>query len=186
LVLDTPPGNTGGIDSRASAQTLTAPTANQPKPWTGNRRAQKGKQFMGDVTRVMIVDDHPLIRATVRRALIQAGMLVVGECDDGTQVVPTATIAQPDVVIMDIRMPIKSGIEATKDLLACWPTVRVLMHTATTHSPTLQQAAAAGAAGCVAKGGDTAQLIDAVRTVTTGGTAWPPGGATQTCRVSGI
>ena len=130
---------------------------------------------MAAVIRVMIVDDHPLIRVTVRRALTQAGMLVVGERDDGTQVVPTATTAQPDVVIMDIRMPIKSGIEATRDLLDRWPTIRVLIHTASINPPTLQQAAAAGAAGCLAKGGDTKLLINAVRTVATGGTAWSPG-----------
>ena len=109
---------------------------------------------MGDVIKVMIVDDHPLIRMAVRAVLTEAGMTVVGECADGTQAVQTAAAAAPDVVIMDVEMPGRSGIQATGDLLARWPTIRVLIVTASVGPRTLQQAAAAGAAGYVVKTGD--------------------------------
>ncbi len=129
---------------------------------------------MADPLRVMIVDDHPLIKIAMRAVLTEAGMTVVAECDDGDQVMQAADAAQPDVVIMDVSMPTVSGIEATKDLLIRWSAIRVLIVTASTSARTLQQAAAAGAAGYLVKTGDAQVLVDAVRTVAAGGTVWPP------------
>jgi DNA-binding NarL/FixJ family response regulator len=90
--------------------------------------------------------------------------------------VQTAETAEPDVVIMDVEMPGRSGIEATGDLLASWPMIRVLIVTASVAPRTVQQAAAAGAAGYVVKTGDAELLVNAVRTVAAGGTVWPPSG----------
>ncbi len=123
---------------------------------------------------VMIVDDHPLIRVATRAVLAEAGMTVVGECDDGNQVVQTAAATGPDVVIMDVKMPTVSGIEATRDLKARWPTMRVLIVTASTSPRTLQQVQAAGVAGYLVKTEDATLLVNAVRTVAAGGTIWPP------------
>ena len=78
----------------------------------------------------MLVDDHPFVRAGVNGVLSSAGDIeVVGECDDGTQVPQTAASVLPHVVLMDVRMPAKSGMEATRELLASQPGVRVVMLT---------------------------------------------------------
>jgi len=130
---------------------------------------------MREDIKVMIVDDHPLIRMAMRTVLTEAGMTVVGECADGAQVVQTAESTAPDVVIMDVEMPGRTGIQATGDLLARRPMIRVLIVTASVGPRTLLQAAEAGAAGYLVKTGDAQQLVNAVRTVAAGRTVWPPG-----------
>ena len=65
--------------------------------------------------RVLIVDDHEFVRAMVRRVLGAAdGILVVGEAVDGSAVLDAAEMTRPDVVLMDVRMPVTSGIDATR------------------------------------------------------------------------
>jgi DNA-binding NarL/FixJ family response regulator len=73
---------------------------------------------------------------------------------------------------MDVRMPIKSGVEATRDLLAVAPHARVLMLTGSPTPGAVLDSAQAGAVGLLLKGGDADLLIQAVRTVAAGGTAW--------------
>ncbi len=124
--------------------------------------------------KVLIVDDHPFVRFGVSMLLGHAdGIAVVGECGDGTQVPGVARSVHPDVVVMDIRMPGMSGLDATRALLMGQPWIRVLMLTASITARTLEEAAGAGAAGYVFKGGDPQDLVTAVRTVAAGGTAWP-------------
>lgn len=98
--------------------------------------------------RVLVVDDHPFVRAGVSVVLGQAlGIEVVGQCADGDQVVGMAAAVHPDVVLMDVQMPVTSGPEATRSLLACQPLVRVLMLTGTMAGAELNEAARAGAVG---------------------------------------
>lgn len=124
--------------------------------------------------RVLIVDDHPFVRAQIRKALSAAdGIAVVGECTDGAEVPSMAALLQPDVVLMDVRMPKTSGTIATSALMAAQPTTRVMMLTGSTSTRTIREAAQAGAVGFLAKDGDTDRLIHAVRTVAGGGTVWP-------------
>ena len=124
------------------------------------------------VIRILIVDDHPLVRAGVRAMLNQAdGIVVVGECADGDQVVAVADNAHPDVVLMD--MPVVGGADATRNLLASQPGVKVIILTGWASRSTLDEVAAAGVAGCVIKGGDPAVLLNAIRAVAAGGTVWP-------------
>ncbi len=125
------------------------------------------------MTRVLLVDDHAFVRAQIAEILTATPDLeVVGECADGADVLPALADAAPDVVLMDVRMPIKSGIEATRDLMAVAPDVRVLMLTGSPTPAAVLESAAAGAVGLLLKGGDADLLIDAVRTVAAGGTAW--------------
>jgi DNA-binding NarL/FixJ family response regulator len=123
---------------------------------------------------VLVVDDHSFIRAQVTGLLHGAdGIEVVGECSDGAEVVSLAALVQPDVVLMDVRMPIVSGPTATRDLLASQPASRVVMLTASVSASVVEESAQAGAVGFLVKGDDPSRLIEAVRTVAAGGTAWP-------------
>jgi DNA-binding NarL/FixJ family response regulator len=126
------------------------------------------------VIRVLIVDDHEFVRAGLSGLLGDAdGIAVVGECADGAEVPDVASRVQPDVVLMDVQMPRVSGPDATRTLLTRQPRVRVLMVSASTSSRVLAESAAAGASGYLLKGGDARALVDAVRVVADGGTAWP-------------
>lgn len=127
-----------------------------------------------EMIRVMVVDDHSFVRAGLTEMLDAAeGIQVVGQCTDGDQVPGMASMVRPDVVLMDQQMPVKSGTAATRDLLAVRPQSRVLMVTGSMSGRVLQEAAQAGALGFILKGGDPQLLIQAVRTVASGETAWP-------------
>ncbi len=123
---------------------------------------------------VLVVDDHSFVRAQVTRVLHGAdGIEVVGECADGAEVVSMAALVRPDVVLMDVRMPVVSGPTATRDLLASQPSSRVVMLTGSVSASVVEESARAGAVGFLVKGEYPSRLIDAVRTVAAGGTAWP-------------
>jgi len=125
---------------------------------------------------VLVVDDHSFVRAQVAGLLTNAGGIeVVGECADGAEVVGMAARVQPDVVLMDVRMPGTSGPDATRDLLASRPASRVVMLTGSASARVVAESAQAGAVGFLVKGDDPNRLIAAVRTVAAGGTAWPTG-----------
>jgi DNA-binding NarL/FixJ family response regulator len=130
---------------------------------------------------VLVVDDHSFVRAQVAGVLESAGGIkVVGECADGAEVVGVAALVQPDVVLMDVRMPVTSGPDATRDLLASRPTSKVVMLTGSVSAQVVEESAKAGAVGFLVKGDDPHRLIDAVRAVAAGGTAWPKEGGNST------
>jgi DNA-binding NarL/FixJ family response regulator len=126
------------------------------------------------VIRVLIVDDHALVRASLN-ALLEGdeGLEVVGECGDGSEVLARCTATRPDVVLMDISMPKMSGIAAAALLKVQHPQARVLMLTASTSAYNVARAESAGAAGFLLKDGNPSHLRDAIRTVADGGTVWP-------------
>src|SRR5476649_2161908 len=78
------------------------------------------------ILRVLVVDDAPFIRDILRHILQRAGHEVVGEAEDGNQAVTTALDKKPDLIIMDIVMPNKSGIQATKEILEILPKTKVI------------------------------------------------------------
>ena len=124
--------------------------------------------------RVLIVDDHEFFRKIVASILGDAdGIVVVGECADGAEVPNKVDATLPDVVLMDVTMPIVQGPDATRALLIDHPEVRVLMLSASLDPRAVGESAQAGAAGFLFKDGDAAVLVGAVRTVAAGGTAWP-------------
>ena len=128
--------------------------------------------------RILVVDDHKFVRSGVCGVLREADDVeVVGECSDGDQLIPTVLRTRPDVVLMDVRMPLRSGFIATRDLLDAVGTVRVVMLTGCLSGPWLTEAAQAGAVGYLLKGDEPSSLLSAIRTVAAGGTAWPPAGA---------
>jgi len=122
----------------------------------------------------MLVDDHALIRMGVSMILSSAaGIEVVGECADGSEVLSRASEVQPDVVLMDYRMPLVSGTDATRQLMDTYPSIRVVILTASGAGANVDKAVEAGAVGFVLKDGDPAMLVRAVRVVASGGTVWP-------------
>lgn len=81
------------------------------------------------------------------------GIVVVGDCADGDQVMAVADNAHPAVVLMDLHMPVMGGADATLNLLASRPGVKVIILTGWASRSTLDEVAAAGVSGCVVKGG---------------------------------
>jgi DNA-binding NarL/FixJ family response regulator len=124
---------------------------------------------------VLIADDHALFRdglRTLLRSIPEAGY--VGEATDGVQAVDLATSLQPEVVVMDIRMPGLDGIEATRRILRACPTTRVLIVTMLDDDSSVFAAMRAGARGYVLKGADHAEFVRAVRAVADGEAIFSP------------
>lgn len=125
------------------------------------------------VIRVVIADDNAFVRSAVGDLLAGTDDIrVVAECADGSEVVECAARARPDVVLMDIRMPKMSGLEAIPALRAAQPGVRVIVLTGSITAAAVREAQALGAAGLLLKGDDVDFLPDQIRAVAAGGTAW--------------
>lgn len=123
---------------------------------------------------VMIVDDHPLVRDGIRAMLESSGMDVVAEASSGGEAADLVAKLQPDVVLMDIRMPGVDGLEATRRIKETAPTVAVIIVTSFESQDYLVRAIEAGAAGYVLKGASRQLLTDAVRVVVEGGSMFEP------------
>jgi len=124
--------------------------------------------------RVLIADDHPFVRAGVAALLTSAeGIELVGQAADGAEVVRIADALNPDVILMDVDMPIQSGFEATRELMSRHPNLRVIILSVslvTAGGPDIAEHV--GAVGYMLKG-QPGQLVQAVRKVAAGETAWP-------------
>jgi DNA-binding NarL/FixJ family response regulator len=118
---------------------------------------------------VLVADDHRLFRDGVRTLLRTVSEAeLVGEAADGEEAVRLAVSLQPDVVVMDIRMPGLNGVEATRQILRDCPSVRVLMVTMLDDDGSVFAAMRAGARGYVLKGADHAEIVRAIRAVADG------------------
>lgn len=118
--------------------------------------------------RVLLVDDHAVVRMGFRMLLEAAGIEVVGEADSGEQACRDYPDLRPDVVLMDLSMPGAGGLESIRRLAAHDPNVRILALTALEAGAYPQRVFKAGALGYLSKRGAPAALIDAVRTVAAG------------------
>lgn len=114
-------------------------------------------------TRVLVVDDHRLVREGLCRTLVDAGMDVVGEADNGEQALALAVELQPDVALMDITMPSMDGLTVARRLRRRAPATRVIVLTMHDDEGLLEQALAAGAAGYLLKDAGGAEVVEAVR-----------------------
>ena len=120
-------------------------------------------------SRIVVADDHPLLRCALRQMLgTQADLEVVGEAADGQEAVELCRRLQPDLVLMDVKMPAMDGLEATRAIKRELPLTIVLVLTASDYPHDLSEALEAGAAGYVLKTAPTTQTIDAIRKVLAG------------------
>ena len=119
--------------------------------------------------KVMIVDDHAIVREGIAEVLEQSGEFeAVGQAGDGEEVVSRVRELNPDVVIMDILMPIKDGIEACREITSVLPESRILMLTASNKHSAIVQAVNAGATGYLQKYSGKEMLLSTVREVASG------------------
>jgi DNA-binding NarL/FixJ family response regulator len=124
------------------------------------------------VIRVLLVDDQELVRTGLRGILrARFGFEVVGECSDGVQVAAAAESLRPDVIVMDVRMPVTDGVAATAAVRKLADAPPVLVLTTFEDEAILAGALRAGAAGFLLKGTPAEELQRAVRVVAEGG-AW--------------
>ena len=122
-----------------------------------------------DPIRVLIVDDHALFRRGLQMVLEgEPDIDVVGEASDGSEAVKTAEEATPDVVLMDVRMPKRSGIEATRAIKDTLPSTKILMLTISDEEVDLYEAIKAGASGYLLKEISIDEVANAVRQVNQG------------------
>jgi DNA-binding NarL/FixJ family response regulator len=125
--------------------------------------------------RVLVVDDHPVVRGGVVGWLAaQPDIDVVGEAGDGLAALAAVAEHQPDVVLMDLRMPRMDGVTATGRILAAHPAVRVLVLTTYDTDADIVRAVEAGATGYLLKDTPLPQLADAVRAAARGETVLAP------------
>ena len=125
--------------------------------------------------RVLVCDDHPLFRRAVVTALEDAGMQVVAEAATGAESIRRAIDHAPDVVLMDLRMPEGTGVEATEAIRRARPWSRVLVLTVSDDLDELLSAVRAGAIGHLRKEESMTVLPDAVRAVHRGSVVLGPG-----------
>jgi DNA-binding NarL/FixJ family response regulator len=119
-----------------------------------------------DAIRVLIVDDHALFRRGLQLVLeAEADIMVVGEAGDGPEAVRRAEQMTPDVVLMDVRMPRGSGIEATGAIKSALPSTKILMLTISDEEGDLYEAIKAGASGYLLKEISIEEVAGAVRRV---------------------
>jgi DNA-binding NarL/FixJ family response regulator len=126
--------------------------------------------------RVLIADDHKLFRQGLRGLMETREDLVdvVGEADTGNEAVLLAELYHPDVVLMDIYMPDKDGLQATREIRERFPDIAVVMLTSSENDEHLYQAVEYGAAGYLLKNLDAAQFFDLLSGVTRGEAALTP------------
>lgn len=130
--------------------------------------------------RVLLVDDSPIIRLGLRSALEDyAEIAIVGEAGTATAGVTAVSQLKPDVVLLDLHLPDKSGLVACRDLLKVRPQTRVLILTSSSDERNLQEAMSAGAMGYLLKDNDGAALAAALRTVAAGNSVLDPSMAGQ-------
>ncbi len=119
--------------------------------------------------RVLLVDDHAILREGLRARLeLEPDLQVVGEAEDGRAAVEQARQLHPDVVIMDISMPLLNGIEATRQIKCLPDKIEVLVLSMHDDEGYIRQALTAGALGYILKDASARELIDAIRAINKG------------------
>lgn len=118
---------------------------------------------------ILIADDHEIVRTGLATIFeYQKDFSVIGQASDGAEVVEIAAATHPDVIIMDLMMPIKNGVEATKEILHRFPAARIIILTTYATSTEITNAIEAGAAGAISKDTPNIKLLEYIRGVLSG------------------
>src|SRR5689334_9484531 len=146
-----------------------------PRPMADSRCTLSCRPGRGSMTSVLIVDDQALVRVGLRKVLeIEPDIEVVGEAGDGRRAVELAGQLHPEVVLMDIRMPVLDGIDATRRVLRAEPSTRVLILTTFGVETYVYDALRAGASGFMLKDAAPEEIVGAVRIVASGAALLAP------------
>jgi DNA-binding NarL/FixJ family response regulator len=155
------PGPTARPDPRADlAQRTTAP------------RETPGAN---ETTTILLADDHALFRELLARVLeMERNIKIIGEATNGLDAVAKVRQLKPDIVLMDINMPVIDGLAATRQITEEFPQIAVIMLTMYKHNHQVLQAMRAGARGYLLKSAQTQEVLSAIRTVKAGGVLIEP------------
>ena len=120
--------------------------------------------------KVFLADDHAMVRMGLASLLgTKKDLQVVGEAEDGEEAVRKVLALKPDVVLMDLLMPKKDGVDATIEILAKLPNTKILLLTSAASSDVIAHALKVGASGALLKSADFSALVAAIHTVAAGG-----------------
>jgi DNA-binding NarL/FixJ family response regulator len=129
----------------------------------------------GGAIRVMVVDDHPIWRDGVRADLERSGTAtVVGEASDGGEAIEKAREAMPEVILMDLRMPTVTGVDAIRQIVDESPHVRIIVLSVSAEEADVLEAVKVGASGYLLKNSTSDEIVDAVRRVRDGEPVFTP------------
>ena len=134
--------------------------------------------------RILLADDHTVLRDSIRRSFEAAGEQVVGEAANGEEALELAIDLRPDVIVMDLTMPVLDGIGATKRIRQEVPGAKVVVLTMHDDVDATRRALEAGAVGFLTKGSSFAAVLDTVRKAAAGETGMTPEVAGSMLRVA--
>lgn len=135
---------------------------------------------MNDVIKLIVADDHPVLREGLVTILgTQADFEVIAEADNGQALVMKARQFEPDVILTDLEMPEKDGVEAIKEIRALLPNINFIVFTAFDTDERIVSAVQAGAKGYLLKGSPRDEVFKAIRVVSRGGSLLEPAVATK-------
>jgi two-component system, chemotaxis family, chemotaxis protein CheY len=117
------------------------------------------------VATILVVDDAKFMRMTLGNMLTSSGHTVVGEAENGEEAVKMYGVLQPDLVTMDITMPVMDGIEAVKSILSEYPKAKVIMCSAMGQQKIVVEAIESGAKDFIVKPFDEVRVVDAIKRV---------------------
>jgi len=130
---------------------------------------------MNNIIRVLIVDDHAILREGLRAVIeLEEDIQVVGEAVDGVEAVNKAKELTPDVIIMDLLMPRKNGIEATREILEQNPNAHILVLTSFSEIDKILPTVKSGALGYIVKNSNPLELLKGIREVASGAVVMQP------------
>jgi two-component system chemotaxis response regulator CheY len=114
------------------------------------------------MARILVVDDAPFIRELIRAMLEARGHEIVAEAIDGDMAVELALKLRPDIILMDLIMPKKSGVEASREIISAWPDANIIAVSTADHESLLVKAVEAGCRRFVAKPFQKDEIIDVI------------------------
>ena len=125
--------------------------------------------------KILLADDHAMVRSGLVSLLgTVEDIAVVGEAENGEEAVKAAAKLKPDVILMDLMMPVKDGVEATREIKSADPDVKIILLTSAGCSDVIARGIRAGACGAILKSSDFSRLVSTVRKVAAGGSVIAP------------